>query len=565
MDIEEMRGIVMSRRSALRAGGIALLLSQAAILEQVTIAPARPASAATAFTDIQFDIGQFMPAGTYAGVNTYDDGGGPVTAAFGPIYSLLTPIQLTRTPTQADQVTLANALAKIEANFDASPSGLLIVSLSYGLPYFNRLPASLVAANMPRLTQDTSRWVLENAVAGPTDVVNGIVQGANNPPPKERFNINVVLEQNDMLLHMRSDSIANLTNALAWLQGSNNLHGQVITSPSFNGLLNFQTSRVQFMQPGMPRRVADQAAAANPDWYEFHTRVNPDSSMVMGFVDQQINSSAPNKATVTFVGDPNNVNTQGFTTARAGDYFDNGSICHFSHDIDDLYQFYLTPAQDPTGGGGEPFTERVQYMFRSNQTGSGYFGLPVQPNSDEFTNGGGPAFVTNVFEGTNAAQQGAIAADGKATQQTNEDFNATFTGEQRLGHEVCLQRISRAADGTPLHVRMDGPGFDGMDVPAFETFPGQPRISSAVPAGTSQFKLQFLMFVPTSNFFNQLRVNQASQDLFAEFGQPADPSGESGGIQFADNGIERFITATRRQNLLVPPRRHRAFPLVELA
>jgi hypothetical protein len=30
-------------------------------------------------------------------------------------------------------------------------------------------------------------------------------------------------------------------------------------------------------------------------------------------------------------------------------------------------------------------------------------------------------------------------------------------------------------------------------------------------------------------------------------------------------GLERFLTATRRQNFLIPPRRHRAFPLVELA
>jgi hypothetical protein len=29
-------------------------------------------------------------------------------------------------------------------------------------------------------------------------------------------------------------------------------------------------------------------------------------------------------------------------------------------------------------------------------------------------------------------------------------------------------------------------------------------------------------------------------------------------------GIERFITTTRRENFLVPPRRRRAFPLVEL-
>ena len=561
MDSEKLRGVVMSRRSALKAGSAtAFLISQAALFETLTVTPARAGTTAAAFSDIQFNMNAFVhPAAVF------NDGAGNVTAQFPVVYSLFLPIALTRTPTAADQHTLFEALLTIEAEYPASPAGVLIFSVSYGLPYFNRLPASVVAANMPRLTSNTSRFVLENAVAGPTDVVNGVVQGANNPPPKERFNINVVLEQNDMLIQLRSDNLSNLSDVSFWLQGSNSLNGNKITSPNFNGLLVFQTPRIQFMQPGMPRKVADTAAAANPNFYEFHTRINPDSSMVMGFVDQQLDSSAPNANAVTFVGDPNNVNTQGFTTAKAGDYFDNGSTCHFSHIIDDLYQFYQTPAQDPTGGGGEPFSERLQYMFRSNQTGSGYFGLPAQPNADEFTNGGGPAFINNVFQGTGAAQLGAIAKDGQATSQTNSDPSATFTGEQRLGHEVCLQRTSRAADGTPLHIRMDGPGFDGMDVPAFQTHPDMPSISVPVPAGTSQFKLEFLIFVPTSSFFQQLRVSQASQDLFAEFGQPDDPTGTSGGIQFSDNGLERFLTATRRQNFLVPPRRHRAFPLVELA
>jgi hypothetical protein len=363
---------------------------------------------------------------------------------------------------------------------------------------------------------------------------------------------------------MRSDSMTNLNNALSWLQGSNSLNGQAIPSPAFSGLFAFQTTRIQFMQPGMPRRVADTAAAANPAFYEFNTRINPNSSMVMGFVDQAIDSSAPTAATVTFVGDPANSNTQGFTTAKAGDYFDNGSTCHFSHVIDDLYQFYQTAAQDPTGGGGEPFTERLQYMFRSNQVGSGFQGLPVAPNADEFTNGGGPAFVNNVFQGTNAAQLGAIDANGQATLTTNNDMNKTFNGQQRIGHEAALQQTSRAADGTPLHIRMDGPGFDGLDVPAFQTHPDMPSISVPVPAGTNQFKLQFLIFVPTSEFFRTLRNSSAAQPLFAQFGQPNDPNGTSGGVQFADNGLERFLTATRRQNFLTPPRRHRAFPLVEL-
>jgi len=50
-----------------------------------------------------------------------------------------------------------------------------------------------------------------------------------------------------------------------------------------------------------------------------------------------------------------------------------------------------------------------------------------------------------------------------------------------------------------------------------------------------------------------MRVGVAAQDLQTQFGVDED-----------DNGLERFITATRRQNFLVPPRRHRAFPLLEL-
>ncbi len=52
-----------------------------------------------------------------------------------------------------------------------------------------------------------------------------------------------------------------------------------------------------------------------------------------------------------------------------------------------------------------------------------------------------------------------------------------------------------------------------------------------------------------------MRTAQAAQTLQQPF---LDGEGD-------DNGLERFITATRRQNFLVPPRRQRAFPLIELA
>jgi hypothetical protein len=439
---------------------------------------------------------------------------------------------------------LANALNQIETSFPFSPSGAFVF-VHYGLPYFQRLPSALTrdvrGKGIPRLLSDHTRLALEESPVFPTDV------SPQNPTiTKERFNVTVQIETNDLLFHMRSDSLNNLQNILNWLQGSNNLNGSFVQSPAFNGLMSFQTTRVNFVQPGMPRRVADAQAAFNPALFEFHTRINPHSSMVMGFVDQQTDSSAPNGGVVAFTGSNHAV----LTNADAGDYFDNGCIAHFSHDIDDLFQFYLTPAQDPTGEG-EPFSERVQYMFRSNQLGTTN-GLAAQPTNtaDEFSQGGGPAFVPNVFQGPNAAERGARDNAGTFSA-TNATLDATFTGTPRIGHEVALQRSSRATDGTPLHQRNDGPGLDGLDVPQFQDFPGTVG-ANTFPAGTNQFKLHFIVFVPTAEFFRAMRVNVAAQDLQAQFN-----------VDQGDNGLERFITATRRQNFLSPPRRNRAFPLVE--
>jgi len=75
-----------------------------------------------------------------------------------------------------------------------------------------------------------------------------------------------------------------------------------------------------------------------------------------------------------------------------------------------------------------------------------------------------------------------------------------------------------------------------------------------VPDGRAQPKLQFTVFVPTADFFARMRRNQASLELVRKYG-----------VADENNGLERFITATRRQNFLVPPRRYRAFPLLEIA
>jgi hypothetical protein len=550
MPLNDFKGLRLSRRNALKAGFGVAVAAQLALIEQSAFTPVRataagtPAANAGPFPIIQFDIGGFI-----APPVTLNDGAGNVQAQFGPIFQFFVPARLTRTPTRDDQRILGDALTQIEQFYAFSPSGV-ISAISYGVPYFNRLPGgingSLVQRFMPQLTTgrnpDGTTNALAEAVPSPTDVVGGLVGGPGAPVPnvtKDRFNVNVVIEHNDVLFQLRSDSMSNLNDVLAWLKGSNSLNGNGITSPAFNGLFSFQTTRVQFTQRGLPAQLA------NSNNFEFAPRINPDSPMWMGFLDQQTDSSGPAQI-CTFAGN----GSAHLTNLTQGDYFGQGAIIHLSHDIEDLFQFYATPNQDPRHPDGEDAPERLMYMFRANQAGTPD-GLPSPFNAaDPFTRGGCPAFVVNKFAGTNDAFLDAQDAGGlfnpndpAAKQQTE-----TNTGLGRIGHEQALQRSSRAADGTPLHIRVDGPGLSSLDVPAFTTFPG----GSNVPAGSMQPKLEFAAYFPTAEFFRQMRANSAAQDLQVQF--KVDPD---------DNGLERFITATRRQNFLTPPRPVRAFPLTE--
>ena len=494
------------RRTVLKgAGALAAALATLELVGRGYQVPVREtltgvADAASSLPDIQHDIGNYIaPAQTINGVSV----------RFGPINTTFLTARLLRTPTKADQTMLANALNTIEANYPFAAGGIFTF-IAYGLPYFSRLAGGLngglVSSHMPRLLSDNSRYVLEEAVPSPTDV------SSQNPGiTKLTFNVPVQIESNDILITIRGDDSSYVADVVSWLGGSNSLVGRPIASPAFPGLLSFTSSRAMFQQMGLPRYVA-----ANNN-LPFAPFVHPQSPMWMGFADQQVDGSGP-AAITTCVGN----GSARLTTAVPGDYFDNGSVQHLAHDILDLAQFFDLDANGNPGSDGT-FTERVQYMFRSTPP-------PSLGNADQFYNGGGPSFLDNTFQGTGDA---SASARGIGTPIDP----ATGLPQHRIGHLSGLQRSSRASDGTPIHIRMDGPGFDSMDV----------------PDGSNQPKLQFTVFVPSADFFRTMRRSQASLDLATQ-----------NNVAQTDNGLERFITATRRQNFLVPPRRHRAFPLLEL-
>src|SRR5437868_4555998 len=87
-----------SRRTILKATVGVALASQLEFFDRLVVTPDRPALAAGPLPNIQFDIGNFIaPAQTINGVNV----------RFGPVFVLFAPARLNRTPTRADQTTLA--------------------------------------------------------------------------------------------------------------------------------------------------------------------------------------------------------------------------------------------------------------------------------------------------------------------------------------------------------------------------------------------------------------------------------------------------------------------------
>jgi hypothetical protein len=133
----------------------------------------------------------------------------------------------------------------------------------------------------------------------------------------------------------------------------------------------------------------------------------------------------------------------------------------------------------------------------------------------------------------------AATVPGRVTIQTqwlNPNTTVLDAREQHvIGHNESVQRGSRSPEGQALQLRVDFNTMDALDGPA--PAPG----------------LHFLAFTAGSPIFHQIRRSMDAADVAQQYG-----------IVNQANGINAFLHVTRRQNFLVPPRAHRAFPLIEL-
>jgi hypothetical protein len=255
---------------------------------------------------------------------------------------------------------------------------------------------------------------------------------------------------------------------------------------------------------GLPKQLAVAAGVPGAD-------LIPDGSeLFLGFTSTQKAGLGPRLIA--------NHETLGYVDLRGG-YFRNGTHMHLSHISEDLEAWYLN----------FDFDERVLTVFRPG--------------------------MTDVKQGTQTVPQGPEHVS--PAHEVKRQFHTTG----RFGHSASIQSTSRllqdhvAVDGTvypkgtAIPQRAD---FNTLDNPfAWTAMPSRDKFSSDAQAG-----VHFVVFNPSSDDFAR---NRLAMDGHLPDGTKLElpPRGRA-------QGINSVLTTTHRQNFLVPPRRHRSFPLAEL-
>jgi hypothetical protein len=254
----------------------------------------------------------------------------------------------------------------------------------------------------------------------------------------------------------------------------------------------------------LPKKMAMAAGVPGAD-------LIPDTSeLFLGFTSTQKAGLGPRLIA--------NHETLGFVDLRGG-YFHGGTHMHLSHIDEDLEAWYLN----------FDFDERVLTTFRPG--------------------------LTNVKQGAQTVEQGP--KDVATQAETASQFQKTG----RFGHSASIQTTSRLQQdvvgpdgtrypkGTAIPQRAD---FNTLDNPfAWSATPEADKMKRDPSAG-----VHFVVFNPSSDDFARNRL--------AMDGELPDGTKLDVGPRSRAQGFNSVLTTTHRQNFLVPPRRHRSFPLAEL-
>ena len=255
---------------------------------------------------------------------------------------------------------------------------------------------------------------------------------------------------------------------------------------------------------GLPKEMATAAGVPGAD-------LIPDGSeLFLGFTSTQRNALGPQRIV--------NFETLGLVDLGPRSYFHGGTHMHLSHIFEDLEAWYLN----------QDFRDRVNTTFRPR--------LPVRPGTQTVAQP--PSRVSSESEVRRDYERFGIIGHSSSLQPAS-----------RLQHDVRGSDGTLYRTGTAIPQRAD---FNTLDNPFFwSADPKRDRMGDGPAAG-----LHFVVFNPTSDDFHR---NRLAMDGHM-------PGGEK--LKFVPRapgqGFNSILKTTHRQNFLVPPRRHRAFPLVEL-
>jgi hypothetical protein len=254
----------------------------------------------------------------------------------------------------------------------------------------------------------------------------------------------------------------------------------------------------------LPKKLALAAGVPGAD-------LIPDTSeLFLGFTSTQKSGLGPRLIA--------NHETLGYVDLRGG-YFHGGTHMHLSHISEDLEAWYLN----------FDFGERVVTAFAPGQR--------AKPNQQTVPQG--PKDIHDAVQ-----------------------MRQTFERTGRFGHSASIQPTSRLQQD---HVGPDGTVYPkGTAVPQradFNTL-DNPFFFSADPARDKWTKdpaagVHFVVFNPTGDDFERNRL--------AMDGQLPDGTRLDVKPRSRAQGFNSVLTTTHRQNFLVPPRRHRSFPLAEVS
>ncbi|MFL5964760.1 MAG: hypothetical protein ACJ757_17940 [Gaiellaceae bacterium] len=251
----------------------------------------------------------------------------------------------------------------------------------------------------------------------------------------------------------------------------------------------------------LPKKLAVAAQIPGAD-------LIPDTSeLFLGFTSTQRAGMGP--------GTIANFETLGYVDFRGSDYFRQGTHMHLSHIHEDVEAWYLN----------FDFDERVATAFKP--------GLQVK-------------------------QDAQTVRQGPKDVSTEADVHRDFKKSGQIGHSASIQTTSRLPNdvvaedgtvfpkGTAIPVRAD---FNTLDNPF--AWSEKPDEIGVLPAAG----VHFVVFNPTGDDF---RRNRRAMD-----GQLPDKK-IALEARSRPQGFNEVLSTTHRQNFLVPPRRHRSFPLAEL-